>query len=403
MPRSRRRGALAAPAPASADLASSLEAHCQLRDAADGDTATGPTGCRSSSATTACPTRAARRRTWAASRRVAVPAAYSGAGLPAKDPAAAAPCPATARATSPSTPTSRCPTRACTRPARRLPARGVHARLLRGQKAGWEADTIEGGGRELALQQRLVRLARLRGAQLHLARLRERPEPGLDRPDASSTRAFEINDFQHLAGQLADDTFTRSPAAASDRPAAGGHDRRLLRRRASPGWRSPTRPGAAPAARTCASRPRRPSTAGPTSRTRWCPTATTARRRCPSTDGAATRDPPGSPSAASRGRSTPAADRRPAGSPTPPSPPEIDAGPALPQLAATRSRVQPALREHARQHTLPGFINDRSAYYQNDFFDRPRERLDRPRAGVQRGHATDPLFPAASTGGWWSG
>ena len=61
----------------------------------------------------------------------------------------------------------------------------------------------------MALQQRLVRLARLRGRQLHGARLRQRRarHQGSTGETQLDSRRYEINDFQYLAGQIADDPF----------------------------------------------------------------------------------------------------------------------------------------------------------------------------------------------------
>ena len=71
------------------------------------------------------------------------------------------------------------------RPRGRLPGRRDDARLLLGQQDELGGDELRRRRRELALQQRLVRLARLRRHQLHVARLRERAEPGLHRRDAA--------------------------------------------------------------------------------------------------------------------------------------------------------------------------------------------------------------------------
>ena len=87
-----------------------------------------------------------------------------------------------------------------------VPAGGDDARLLRGQQ-----DELGGRHdrprrlRELALQQRLVRLARLHRADLHRARVRRRPRTtGSTGETQLDSARYEINDYQHLAGQLAD-------------------------------------------------------------------------------------------------------------------------------------------------------------------------------------------------------
>ena len=112
------------------------------------------------------------------------------------------------------------------RAAGRISADRVHARLLRGRQDRLAATGLR-RRRDVALQQRLVRVARLCGAQLHGARV---PQPGR-RPAARpgetqlDSRRFEINDFQHLAGQIADDPFFNV------NPQKVVSDRRLLRRR----------------------------------------------------------------------------------------------------------------------------------------------------------------------------
>ena len=54
----------------------------------------------------------------------------------------------------------------------------------------------------MALQQRLVRGARLRGAQLHGARVRDGNNHGSTGQTELDSRSYEINDYQHLACQV---------------------------------------------------------------------------------------------------------------------------------------------------------------------------------------------------------
>ena len=93
--------------------------------------------------------------------------------------------------------------------------------------------------REVALQQRLVRGARLRGRQLHGAGVRQRSSSGSTGQTQLDSRSYEINDYQDLACQVlgASSSSTRSPAAASTSTAAGSSPRAGPTEAASPGWR----------------------------------------------------------------------------------------------------------------------------------------------------------------------
>ena len=110
------------------------------------------------------------------------------------------------------------------RAARRLPADRVHARMLRRRKADWERGDFDAAGEQLALQQRLVRVARLRRDQLHVAGL------------PTSARRLHGRDPARLA-PLRDQRLPvprgigRGRSLLQRQPAEGGPHRRLLRRR----------------------------------------------------------------------------------------------------------------------------------------------------------------------------
>ena len=114
------------------------------------------------------------------------------------------------------------------RAAGRLSADRVDARLLLRQQDELGGDQLRRRRREVALQQRLVRVARLRGHQLHGARLRQRrPQrrPGLHRRDPA--RLAPLRDQRlPVPGRPGGRRLV-----LQRQPAEGRRHRRLLRRR----------------------------------------------------------------------------------------------------------------------------------------------------------------------------
>ena len=97
-----------------------------------------------------------------------------------------------------------------------------------GSKTSWEGNELRHRGGAVALQQRLVRLARVRGGQLHVARIsqrREQRQPRLDRRDAA--RLAPLRD-QRLPAPRGPG---RGRPVLQREPAEGGRHRRLVRRR----------------------------------------------------------------------------------------------------------------------------------------------------------------------------
>ena len=256
----------------------------------------------------------------------------------------------------------------------------------------------------MALLERLVRRARLRGAHLHRPRLRGRRRTAAPPARRSSTPTrFEINDYQHLAGQLADDADLnpsrqarrRSTRSASSPPAAPTAA-------ASPGSRSPTRPGRA--------RPASHAARGGAPKYGWTnlvealvPNGAHLRDSLPSTDpDSVRRGRSGSRSARSSPRSSPAA--RPAchpGRATPRSPPRSTR--ASPASIAADPFERTPLRCHAARPRCPS--SSTTARRTTRTTSSTACRSDQRPASPSSARARSPTRCSRrrSTGGWWSG
>ena len=233
--------------------------------------------------------------------------------------------------------------------AGRLSADRVHARLLLGQQD-------ELGGDELRRRRRAAGTTTTPGsprAATSSSTTRRAGSSTASNGNQGSTgetqldsRRYEINDFQYLAGLVADDPFFNV------NPQKVVVDRRLLRRRLlvdgahRPDLEEPRRQGHE------ARRGRRRSTAGPTSSTRWSRPAATRRARatCRRSTARTRRARSGSRSSSiiaalyDSGKTG-----IPPGSATRPSRPTIDEAFGVPAVDRP-VRDQPALHEHDQQH-----------------------------------------------------
>ncbi|MDQ3935086.1 MAG: prolyl oligopeptidase family serine peptidase, partial [Actinomycetota bacterium] len=378
--------ALAAAAPASADL-NSLKASCQQRDAADGDTANGVT-----LAYLFCddgvPDAGGRTPNLGALKAVAVPQRYDGfMGLPPKvapDPNAGAdPDGNIAIDIDVSIPD----------PARHPPPPGGYPLVAMmhgccsGNKTGWEASTIDAGREQWHYSNAWF-------ASRGYVVLNYTSRGFVDQNNRGSTgetqldsRLYEINDFQHLAGQLADDPFFKvdpQRIVATGGSYGGGWTWMAI---TDPTWRSP----GGKDMKLVAAAPKYGWSDLPYS---LIPNGTHFEGVPPSTDPGKAAEVFGMPKAS------------------------INAGLFL----SGRTGIPPLLGPHATFHpeidqslvclqsgdpfennpacmaslaqTLPAFYADRSAYYQNHFFERlatePAARVPIYSAGT----FTDNLFTA---------
>jgi X-Pro dipeptidyl-peptidase-like protein len=385
-------GVLAAPGSAHADLAS-LEASCALRDAADGDTANGPDRLPFFHCDDGTPDHGGTDPNPAGDKAVEVPAAYQGfAGLPARDDAAAVAAPGAdgegniALDANISLPDPRVHS-----PAGGYPLIVFMHGCCGGDKTSWQADTVEGAGAAEKWHHSNAWFASRGYAVLtYTARgFVNGQNKGSTGQTQLDHRAFEINDYQQLAGLLADDSFNVGGQAVTIDAArvvtiggsyGGGFSWLAL---TDPVWRSP----AGKEMRLAATAPKYGWTDLAYA---LVPNGAHLEDRQEPTDGAATSDPIGFPK-----RSIVAGlfvtGNLPAGSPHTTFPPEIgEAFACLQSPLPFDSNPQCAA---VRQQTLPSFIDDRSAYYQNDFF-RGIADGSVPRVPVfAAGTLTDPLFP----------
>ena len=188
--------------------------------------------------------------------------------------------------------TSRCRTRGATHgPPGGYPLVVLLHGCCQGSKSDWRG-TIDARGREVALQRRLVRRARLCRAELHLARVRERARPRLDRRVAVRPPRVR-GERPAVPGRAA-----RRGSVLRRQPAARRRLGRVLRGgRCVARAHGPHRGEARASGSTCTSPRSRPSTAGPTSRTRSSRTAATSQDQIAPADPAlaVSRDPLGAP------------------------------------------------------------------------------------------------------------
>ena len=196
-----------------------------------------PTG----SATTACRPAAGRTANPGGVRAVAVPATYAGMRRAAAEGADDAGLGARRRlrtGTSRSTSTSRSPTTPGA--GRRLPAARLHARLLRRQQDELGGDELRRRRREVALQQRLVRLARLRRHHLHGARVRRRQttraRPARRSSTRAATRSTTSSTSRARSPTTRSSTSTRSKVVVTGGSYGGGFSWLAL---TDPVWKSP--------------------------------------------------------------------------------------------------------------------------------------------------------------------
>jgi acetyl esterase/lipase len=380
--------------PASAAIPQSLRDACERRDAADGDPANGATlpywFCDDG-----VPAAGGRDPNIGGLAAVTVPAAYQGfEGLPAKAADAGAvpgadPAGDIALDVDVSLPD----------PARYPPPAGGYPLLVfmhgccTGSKASWEASTVDApDAAEKWHYSNAFFASRGYAVLTYTARGFVVGKSPVDPNGNGSTgetqldhRAFEINDFQHLAGQLVDAPFAAGGTTISIDPSrvvatggsyGGGFAWLAL---TDPEWRSP------------AGTPIRLAAAAP--RYGWSDLvyslvpngAHLERGALPAPDGSGSSQPIGFPK-----RSI------------------VTALYATGQTGATFPRfidtaflcLQAPLPIESnpqcagvRDQVLPSFLADRSAYYQNAFFDRLAAGALAPVPVFSAGTTTDPLFP----------
>ena len=272
-----------------------------------------------------------------------------------------------------------------------------------GSKTSWEGTTIDGRRRrELALQQRLVRLARLRRPHLHRARLRRtgatRAPPAQTQLDSRPVRDQRLP----APGRPARRPERRDPERRRQpdhRPAADRARPAGPTAAASPGWRSPTRPGTARAATPM-------KVVAAATKYGWTnlveslvPRGDDRRDSLPETDPATVKSQlattPGFPK-----RSINAALYASGKTGVPPGQRAYDLraghrrGPGLPDRPAGPGTAQPAVREHPRHHAAA--VHRRAlGLLPAELLHRAGGRHDRPVPVFSAGTFTDKLFPAA--------
>ena len=204
-------------------------------------------------------------------------------------------------------------------------------------------------------------------------------------------RRYEMNDYQHLAGQIADTTFTVSGRTVRIDPArvvvtggsyGGGFSWMAL---TDPTWTSPE----GKAMRLAAAAPRYGWTDLAYS---LVPTGTHLRDRLPATDGSDSTTPFAFPKRSIlAGLYASGKTGVPPGSSHATFPQFVDEGVAC--LESTDPYESNPLCATTFQTTVPGFIANRSAYYQQDFFDRVAAGEAAARVPLfSAGTFTDPLF-----------
>ena len=374
---------LVLPVPAAADL-ESLKGACSERDAADGDTANGLT-LPYRLCDDGLPPTGGRQPNSGAIAAIAVPQRYGGyAGLPEKvlppDQDAGADANGDialdANVSLPD-PTLHPP------PASGYPLVVMMHGCCAGNKTSWQASTVDERGERWHYSNAWF-AARGYAVLTYTARGFVN---GSNRGSTGETqlddRRYEINDFQHLAGQLADDPFFRidpTRVVVTGGSYGGGFSWMAL---TDPTWVSP------------GGRHMRLVAAAP--KYGWTdlveslvPSGRHLSGELPPTDGSASTTPIGFPkrsivaalygsgSAASTDHTT--------------FPDSIDR--AFTCFQSTDPFESNPLCGVTLQTVVPGFIANRSAYYQNEFFDR---LVSDPVARVpvfSAGTFTDPLFPA---------
>ena len=265
-----------------------------------------------------------------------------------------------------------------------------------GDKTGWEGRTIDPGGREnwhynnawFASRGYVVLNYTARG----FVNSNGRGSTGQTQLDSNR---FEINDYQHLAGQLADvaDLNPRTPAAERVDPQrivptggsyGGGFTWLAL---TDPVWRSP------------GGRPMRVVVAAP--KFGWTnlvealvPNGDDRRDRLPTADPSEAGRPIGFPK-----RTIVSALYASGKTGVPPGGPHTTFAPDIDQALLCLSSVDPyasnPLCAATLSTTLPRFLNERSAYFQNGFFNGLATGAIDPVPVFSAGAFTDQLFPAA--------
>ncbi|HEX2088490.1 MAG TPA: CocE/NonD family hydrolase C-terminal non-catalytic domain-containing protein [Actinomycetota bacterium] len=371
-------------APASADLAS-LKGACTQKDAVDNDTANGTTLPYTFCDDGVPPTGGTEPNEGAVSA-VPVPAKYKGyIGLPAKASDAATMPGADSNGdialdvdVSLPDPTLNPP------PSKGYPLIVLMHGCCAGNKTGWEAQTIDTGGEKwhysnawFAARGYVVLTYTARG----FVNGQNRGSTGETQLDS---RLFEINDYQHLAGLLADDPFFNvNPrrVVVSGGSYGGGFSWLAM---TDPDWKSP----GGKVMRLAAAAPKYGWTDLVYS---LVPTGTHKRDALPATDGSDSHSPLGFPK-----KSIVAALYASGKTGIPPGgnhttfPEYIDEGAAC--LESTDPYESNPVCARTIEETLPSFINDRSAYYQNRFFLRLARGLTRPVPVFSASTFTDPLF-----------
>ena len=386
--------ALAPAAPAAADLNGLLGA-CLTRDAADGNTGNGlqlpfrfcDDGTPDFGGTTANPT---------AAKAVAVPAAYQGAGEPVKDAAAAVTVPGNAGGNVALDVDVSLPDPGSTpMPAAGYPVIVMMHGCCSGSRSSWEDDSVDGGGERwhynnawFASRGYIVVNYTARGFV-------DGDGHGSTGETQLDSDRFEINDFQHLVGQLADkgdlDPVTAGVQKANPQRIAatggsygGGFSWMAV---TDPVWHSP----GGTSMRLAAAAPRYGWTNLLES---LVPNGADPRDALPTTDPAKAGQPTGFPK-----RSIVTAlylsgkTGIPPGSSHTTFPPDIDAAEAC--LSSFDPPESNPLCTSTLATTLPRFLNERSAYFENGFFAGLRSGSIQPVPIFSAGTLTDPLFPPA--------
>jgi dienelactone hydrolase len=383
---------LAAPGPAHADLAS-LEASCELRDAADGDTSNGPDRMPFFLCDDGTPDQGGTDPNPDGEMAVEVPAAYQGfAGLPGRDDAVAQ-----------AVPGADSDGNVALDVTLSLPDPGVHSPsggyplivfmhgCCSGDKTSWLAETVDGGdAAEKWHHSNAWFASRGYAVATYTARgFVNGQNNGSTGQTQLDHRAFEINDYQQLAGLLADDSFTVAGQVVTVDPArvvtiggsyGGGFSWLAL---TDPSWRSP----GGKEMRLVASAPKYGWTDLAHS---LVPNGAHLEDRMEPTDGSATSSPIGFPKR-SIVAGLFATGSVPAGAAHTTFPPEIGEGFAC--LESPLPFDSNPSCTNVREQLLPSFIQNRSAYYQNHFFQGLADGSVPPVPVFAAGTLTDPLFP----------
>jgi hypothetical protein len=256
-----------------------------------------------------------------------------------------------------------------------------------GDKTGWEAPTVDTGGERWHYSNAWFASRGYTVLNYTARGFVNGSNQGSTGETQLDSRRYEINDFQHLAGQLADDPFFSvdpQRIVATGGSYGGGFSWMAL---TDPTWSSP----GGKAMKLAAVAPKYGWTDLPYS---LIPNGAHRHDVLPSTDPSTAADPFGFPKA-SINAALFASGR--IGVPSGPSfPPHTTFSPAIDQAFACLESTDPyesnPLCAGTIQNLVPEFYADRSAYYQNDFFGRI---VSDPPARVPIFSAatfTDPLF-----------